>query len=57
MLTLCHAPIVPLTAISDEPPPDGNAPQLFDPMGELKLYGMKTTSDEIMAIAVKRRSG
>jgi hypothetical protein len=31
--------------------------QLFDPMGELKLYGMKTTFDEIMAIAVKRRSG
>jgi hypothetical protein len=25
--------------------------QLFDPMGELKLYGMKTTFDEIIAIA------
>ena len=29
--------------------------QLFDLMGELKLYGMKTAFDEIMATAVKRQ--
>ena len=29
--------------------------QLFDPMGELKLYGMKAAFDEIMATAVKRQ--
>src|SRR6266478_2513551 len=29
--------------------------QLFDLMGELKLYGMKAAYDEIMATAVKRR--
>jgi DNA replication protein DnaC len=29
--------------------------QLFDLMGELKLYGMKAAFDEIMAIAVKRQ--
>jgi DNA replication protein DnaC len=29
--------------------------QLFDLMGELKLYGMKNAFDEIMAIAVKRQ--
>ena len=29
--------------------------QLFDLMGELKLYGMKAAFDEIMATAVKRR--
>src|SRR6266446_1442018 len=29
--------------------------QLFDLMGELKLYGMKAAYDEIMAIAVKRQ--
>ena len=27
--------------------------QLFDLMGELKLYGMKAAFDEIMATAVK----
>ncbi len=30
-------------------------PQLFDLMGELKLYGMKAAFDEIMATAVKRQ--
>src|ERR1700732_5436629 len=30
-------------------------PQLFDDMGELKLYGMKAAFDEIMATAVKRQ--
>jgi hypothetical protein len=29
--------------------------QLFDLMGELKLYGMKAAFDEIMATAVKRK--
>src|SRR5207237_8526947 len=29
--------------------------QLFDLMGELKLYGMKAAYDEIMATAVKRQ--
>ena len=29
--------------------------QLFDLMGEFKLYGMKAAYDEIMATAVKRR--
>ena len=29
--------------------------QLFDLMGELKLYGMKDAFDEIMATAVKRQ--
>ena len=29
--------------------------QLFDLMGELQLYGMKTAFDEIMATAVKRQ--
>ena len=29
--------------------------QLFDLMGELKLYGMKAAFDEIMATAIKRR--
>jgi DNA replication protein DnaC len=29
--------------------------QLFDLMGELKLYGMKAAFDEIMTIAVKRQ--
>jgi DNA replication protein DnaC len=29
--------------------------QLFDLMGELKLYGMKAAFDEIMAAAVKRQ--
>ena len=29
--------------------------QLFDLMGELKLYDMKAAFDEIMATAVKRR--
>src|SRR3954447_3177948 len=29
--------------------------QIFDLMGELKLYGMKAASDEIMATAVKRQ--
>jgi hypothetical protein len=29
--------------------------QLFNLMGELKLYGMKAAYDEIMATAVKRR--
>jgi hypothetical protein len=29
--------------------------QLFDLMGELKLYDMKTAFDKIMATAVKRR--
>src|SRR5579864_4387468 len=29
--------------------------QLFDLMGELKLYGMKAALDEIMATAVKRQ--
>src|SRR5437763_327957 len=29
--------------------------QLFDLMGELKLYGMKAAFDEIMASAVKRQ--
>src|SRR5437016_4436539 len=29
--------------------------QLFDLMGELKLYGMKAAFDEIMATAVKRQ--
>ena len=28
--------------------------QVFDLMGELKLYGMKAAYDEIMATAVKR---
>ena len=31
--------------------------QLFDLMGELKLYGMKAAFDEIMATAIKRHSG
>jgi hypothetical protein len=30
--------------------------QLFDLMGELKLYGMKAAFDEIMAIAVKEHA-
>ena len=29
--------------------------ELFDLMGELKLYGMKAAFDEIMATAVKRQ--
>ncbi len=29
--------------------------QIFDLMGELKLYGMKAAFDEIMATAVKRQ--
>jgi hypothetical protein len=29
--------------------------QLFDLMGEIKLYGMKAAFDEIMATAVKRQ--
>jgi hypothetical protein len=29
--------------------------QLFDRMGELKLYGMKAAFDEILATAVKRQ--
>ena len=29
--------------------------QLFDLMGELKLFGMKAAFDEIMATAVKRQ--
>ena len=29
--------------------------QIFDLMGELKLYGMKDAFDEIMATAVKRQ--
>ena len=29
--------------------------QIFDLMGELKLYGMKAAFDEIMAAAVKRQ--
>jgi len=29
--------------------------QLFDLMGELKLYGMKSAFDEIMATAIKRQ--
>jgi hypothetical protein len=29
--------------------------QLFDLMGELKLYGMKAAFDEIMATAIKRQ--
>ena len=29
--------------------------QLFELMGELKLYGMKAAFDEIMATAVKRQ--
>ena len=29
--------------------------QIFDLMGELKLYGMKVALDEIMATAVKRQ--
>ena len=29
--------------------------QLFDLMGELKLYGMKAAYDEIMTTAVKRQ--
>ena len=29
--------------------------QLFDLMGELKLYGMKAAFDEIMTTAVKRQ--
>jgi hypothetical protein len=29
--------------------------QLFDLMGELKLYGMKDAFDEIMATAIKRQ--
>jgi hypothetical protein len=29
--------------------------QLFDLMGELKLYGMKAAYDEIMATAVKHQ--
>src|SRR5215204_3209044 len=29
--------------------------QLFDLMGELKLYGMKAAFDEVMATAVKRQ--
>ena len=29
--------------------------QIFDLMGELKLYGMKAVFDEIMATAVKRQ--
>jgi len=31
--------------------------QLFDLMGELKLFGMKAAFDEIMATAVKRPEG
>ena len=30
--------------------------QLFDLMGELKLFGMKAAFDEIMATAVKRQN-
>ena len=29
--------------------------QLFDLMGELKLYGMKAAFDEIMTTAIKRQ--
>jgi hypothetical protein len=29
--------------------------QIFDLMGELKLYGMKSAFDEIMATAIKRQ--
>ena len=31
--------------------------QIFDLMGEIKLYGMKAAFDEIMATAVKRHHG
>ena len=30
--------------------------QIFDLMGELKLYGMKAAFDEIMATAIKPRT-
>ena len=43
-LTLRHAPVA-----------DCGRSQLFDLMGELKLYGMKAAFDEIMATAIKRQ--
>jgi len=55
-LTLRHAPIAELCPLRQ---PQENhlmeRTQLFDLMGELKLYGMKAAFDEIMATAVKRQ--
>jgi len=50
-LTLRHArsPTVPVTTTSGEQLMERT--QLFDLMGELKLYGMKAAFDEIMATA------
>src|SRR3954447_25189988 len=55
-LTLRHAPIRRLCPLR-QPPEDHlmERTQIFDLMGELKLYGMKAAFDEIMATAVKRQ--
>ena len=55
-LTLRHAPIADC-ARYDNPQENQlmERTQLFDLMGELKLYGMKAAFDEIMATAVKRQ--
>ena len=45
---------MPVTTTSGEPSDERT--QLFDLMGDLKLYGMKAAFDEIMATAVKGRS-
>src|SRR5690349_9096497 len=48
-----RSPIVPAMTTSGEPSDERT--QIFDLMGELKLYGMKAAFDEIVATAVKRQ--
>src|SRR5580692_5935982 len=55
---LRHAPIADRRLCPLRQPPEDQLmerSQLFDLMGELKLYGMKAAFDEIMATAVKRQ--
>ena len=57
-LTLRHAPIADRRLCPLRQPPEDQLmerTQIFDLMGELKLYGMKAAFDEIMATAVKRQ--
>src|SRR5258706_562365 len=48
-----RSPTVPVTTTQENQLMERT--QLFDLMGELKLYGMKAAFDEIMATAVKRQ--
>src|SRR6202048_4180557 len=54
-LTLRHAPIADCARYDNLENHLMERTQLFDLMGELKLYGMKAAFDEIMATAVKRQ--